>query len=85
MKPLEIKGARTRLGFSQQFMADELDISLSSYRKKENGEVKFTEDEKFKTAKLLELSFEQMDDYLFDGKLRSFILPEHYHTVTQGA
>ena len=38
MKPLEIKGARTRLGYTQQYMADRLNISLDTYRKKERGE-----------------------------------------------
>ena len=47
MKPLEIKGARTRLGFTQQFVADELHLSLPSYRKKESGKVKFTDEEAF--------------------------------------
>ena len=31
MKPLEIKGARVRLGYKQQFMADSFGISLPSY------------------------------------------------------
>ena len=56
MKPLEIKGARTRLGYTQEQIAEKLDISVHSYRKKESGEVKFTESEKFKLAKILELS-----------------------------
>lgn len=73
MKPLEIKGARTRLGFSQQLMADKLEMSLSSYQKKESGSVEFTFEQKIKTAKILGLSFEEMDDFLFDGELNHFI------------
>ena len=34
MKPLEIKGARARLGYKQQYMADNLGISVATYRKK---------------------------------------------------
>ena len=37
MKPLEIKGARARLGYKQQYMADNLGISVATYRKKESG------------------------------------------------
>ncbi len=69
MKPLEIKGARTRLGFTQQFVADELHLSLPSYRKKESGKVKFTDEEKMRLSKVLELSPSQTNDYLYDGIL----------------
>ena len=70
MKPLEIKGARARLGFKQQYMADQLGISLPSYRKKENGDIRFSDEEKVKLAKLLELSPKQLNDYLYDGMFR---------------
>lgn len=69
MKPREIKGARARLGYTQQFMADQLDINYHSYRKKESGAVRFTEDEKIRVARLLKLTPTQMNDFLFDGKL----------------
>lgn len=69
MKPLEIKGARTRLGFTQQYMADQLFMSLPSYRKKESGAIRFSDDEKVKVAKILELSPKQLNDYLYDGIL----------------
>jgi len=72
MKPLEIKGARTRLGYSQQQMAEMLEMSVHSYQKKESGHIKFTETEKFKLGKLLQLSLEQLNDYLFDGQLDYF-------------
>ena len=69
MKPLEIKGARARLGYKQQFMADQLHMSLPSYRKKESGEVKFTDEEKAKLSELLELTPQQVNDFLYDGLL----------------
>lgn len=69
MKPNEIKGARTRLGLTQEYMATELDISLSSYQKKEGGIVKFSDKEKVKVAKILNLSPKQMNDYLYNGIL----------------
>ena len=69
MKPLEIKGARTRLGFTQQYMADQLCISLPSYRKKESGTLRCADEEKVKIAEVLELSPKQLNDYLYDGIL----------------
>ena len=69
MKPLEIKGARTRLGFTQKFMAEQLDISVDTYRKKERGSIKFADDEKVAVAKLLGLTAEQVNDFFFDGQL----------------
>lgn len=69
MKPLEIKGARTRLGYTQQYMADRLDISLDTYRKKEKGVIKFADTEKVTVAKLLELTAQQVNDFFFDGQL----------------
>ena len=69
MKPLEIKGARSRLGYKQQYMADNLGISVATYRKKESGVIRFTDKEKVKVTKLLELTPAQMNDFLFDGEL----------------
>lgn len=69
MKPLEIKGARARLGYKQQFMADNLGISVATYRKKESGVIRFTDKEKATVTKLLELTPAQMNDFLFDGEL----------------
>lgn len=69
MKPREIKGARVRLGYSQKFVADKLEMNYHSYRKKESGEVQFTDEDKIALARLLELSPVQMNDYLYDGKL----------------
>ena len=63
MKPLEIKG------YKQQYMADNLGISVATYRKKESGVIRFTDKEKVKVTKLLELTPAQMNDFLFDGEL----------------
>lgn len=73
MKPLEIKGARTRLGLTQQEVADKLEISIHTYQKKESGVIKFTEDEKPMLGEILGLSFEQLDSFLYDGKLSKFL------------
>lgn len=69
MKPLEIKGARARLGYKQQFMADSLGISLPAYRKKESGVCRFTDAEKAKVGKILQLTPCQLNDFLYDGIL----------------
>ena len=69
MKPLEIRGARARLGYTQQFMANELGISTASYAAKERGETKFADAEKVKVAKLFGWSLTEMNDFLFDGQL----------------
>lgn len=69
MKPLEIKGARARLGFTQQFMAEQLGISVASYSCKERGEIKFSDSEKVKIAELFQWTLVQMNDYLYDGQL----------------
>ncbi len=76
MKPLEIKGARTRLGYTQQQMAEWLDMSVHSYQKKESGHIKFTECEKFALGKILGLTLEQLNDYLFDSQLDYFFTPK---------
>lgn len=69
MKPLEIKGARVRLGYTQQYVAECLGISVNSYQKKESGRVRFTDPEKCIIIKLFHLTIEQVNDYLFDGGL----------------
>lgn len=69
MMPLEIKGARTRLGLTQNDMAKQLGISVHSYQKKESGKIPFTEKQKFGVAKILGLDLVQMNDFLFDRQL----------------
>ncbi len=69
MKPLEIKGARVRLGYKQEFMANSLGISVSTYRKKEGGVIRFNDAEKIKITEILQLTPSQMNDFLFDGEL----------------
>lgn len=69
MKPLEIKGARARLGLKQRHMAELIGIPVSSYCNKENGVVKFTDEERARLAEVFGWTPEQINDYLFDGKL----------------
>ena len=69
MKPLEIKGARTRLGLSQKYMAQQLNITEASYGKKERGLVRFTDPEKVTVDRLLSQTAAQVNDYFFDGMM----------------
>ena len=69
MKPLEIKGARVRLGLTQKYMAEHLGMSVPSYRMKEKGEIRFATNEIGPLATILELSPDQINDFLFDGEL----------------
>lgn len=69
MKPREIKGARARLGYTQQYVADQIGILYDSYRAKESGKVRFSDVEKVKLAAVLELTPGQLNDYLYDGLL----------------
>lgn len=69
MKPLEIKGARTRLGYSQKYMAEQLNIVEQSYGKKERGIVRFTDREKVLMARILGLNARQVNDFFFDGMM----------------
>ena len=68
MKPREIKGVRTRLGYTQQEVADRLGISVDTYRKKEKKD-KFTDPEKVILTKLFGLTAQQVNDFFFDGQL----------------
>ncbi len=69
MNPLEIKGARVRLGYKQRDVADYLKISTNSYRKKESGIVRFTDDEKVKIARLFGWDGPMVNRIFFNGEL----------------
>ncbi len=69
MKPNGIAGQRRTLGLTQEQVARELNISLSSYRNKESGRSKFTDTQKVDLARVLMLSIDQFNAFLFDGKL----------------
>lgn len=56
-----IKGERARLGYNQQFIADKLGISKSTYNLKENGKREFTETE----MRILSMIFGKSLDELF--------------------
>lgn len=64
----KIKGVRTGLGLTQSDVAAQLGISVSSYQQKEQGRIPFTEKQKFKLARVLELNILETDELLFDGQ-----------------
>lgn len=69
MKSKEIKAARARLGYKQREVAFRLGIPASTYSAKENGKIEFSTDQKIALAEIFEWNLEQMNDFLFDGKL----------------
>lgn len=74
MKSLEITGAtiqgrRRALGYTQQQMADILNKSIESYRKKERGEVGFSLNEAVTVAEALGFSLDDFNEAFLNGKL----------------
>lgn len=59
----KLRKLRTEKGYSQEYMANELELSASGYRKIENGESKMKLETLIKAAKLLETDiFEFLQD-----------------------
>jgi len=69
VKSLEIKAARTRLGYSQEDMGKKLGIPASTYASKENGKIAFSDDQKVAIMKILDLTPSQFNEFLYDGIL----------------
>lgn len=51
-----LKGLRAKCGFSQEYMAEFLEISGTNYHQKENGYLQFKLDEGFKISKLFNMN-----------------------------
>lgn len=71
MDSVNIKIARIKRGkkYTQRYVASELGMTPETYSQKERGRAKFTDKEKVNLAKLLGLTPEQMNDWLYDGLL----------------
>lgn len=69
MKSLEIKAARTRLGYSQEDMGNMLGMPASTYASKENGKTPFSDYQKVSLMYILELTPSQFNEFLYDGIL----------------
>ncbi|MBQ6679498.1 MAG: helix-turn-helix transcriptional regulator [Lachnospiraceae bacterium] len=66
---VELRTIRKAAGFTQRQMADMLGKSLSSYKKKEAGEVHFQDDEKMAVIRALGMNMRQVNDVWFDGEI----------------
>lgn len=69
MNLLKIRASRVEHGYSTHDAAEALGISDDAYRRRERGDVKFTEREIPIIANLYSMSAKQVNDYFFDGKL----------------
>ena len=71
MNAIELKVARTRKGFTQEYVASSLGISTVAYSKKERGESGFSPEQIKAVAKVLEMDQDQdqVNTIFFDGQL----------------
>jgi DNA-binding XRE family transcriptional regulator len=63
---ISVKAARVNAGMSQQEVAEQLNLSLTGYKKKENGITKFYVDEMVMISKLFGVKIE----YFFEAQCR---------------
>ena len=68
----KIKNIRELKNFTQEYMAEKLDISQAAYSKMEKGDTKISQDKLNKIAEILEVNLDDITD--FDNKkvLNSF-------------
>lgn len=73
MNILELKSRRVRLGLTQKDVADLLEITVSAYTKKENGQSNFTRKELSALKDLLELDNDEFVEIFFEkhGDMKS--------------
>lgn len=69
MDSLKLEFARREKGKSPKDMAQAIGKAETSYRKKERGEVAFSDDDKIIIANELDLTLSQVNEIFFDGKL----------------
>lgn len=62
----KIKNIRELKNFTQEYMAEKLDISQAAYSKMEKGNTKISKDKLYKISEILEVSPEDIAD--FDNK-----------------
>lgn len=61
-----LRGKRVQFGFSQTNMATELNMTMTTYGKKERGDIDFSQSEIYTLKKLLELKDEEVMQIFFD-------------------
>lgn len=69
---MDVKAARTRLGYTQEDMSRYLGITTAAYHRKENGYYQFSDYEKSMLALRFRWDYYQMNDYLYGGVLPDF-------------
>lgn len=69
LNAIELKVARTRKGFTQEYVASCLGISTVGYSKKERGESRFSPEQITAVARVLEMDQDQVNTIFFDGQL----------------
>lgn len=67
MNPNLLKAARIKLGITQKKLCEELEITPSSYSKKENGLIEFRSSEIRILKKVLKLSPQQINEIFFEN------------------
>ena len=70
MNSLKLQIARMRKGKTSQDMGEVIGKSRESYSKKETGEIRFSYEEVIAVADALDLSLQQVNTIIFDGKLK---------------
>jgi transcriptional regulator with XRE-family HTH domain len=65
----KLKGVRVEKDFTQKSISTELGMGIISYHRKELGQREFTRTEIEKTAKVLELTLQDVNEIFFDNNL----------------
>lgn len=73
LNAIELKVARTRKGFTQEYVASSLGISTVAYSKKERGESGFSPEQIKAVAKVLEMDQDQVNTIFLTDSCRKAI------------
>lgn len=79
MNAIELKVARTRKGFTQEYVASCLGISTVGYSKKERGESGFSPEQITAVARVLEMDQDQVNTiFLTDSYQKAILRQKNY-------
>lgn len=81
VNPVLLKAIRQRAKLTQKEAAQKMGISLSGYLKKETGEERFKDYEKFMMKDMYHMSFQEFDDILYGGMLAKS-MDENFFSIT---
>lgn len=80
LNAIELKVARTRKGYTQEYVASSLGISTVAYSKKERGESGFSPEQIKTVAKVLELDQDQVNTiFLTDSYQKAIFIQKSYY------